>query len=148
MPRIRVLTSVLHNVLGTFASRYSDHRGYWLLGQLPADLDRWVVDLMADPPEGESTIDVARRLAVRRFKEQLGKSGFDASVVREAELAWTRQEPAFGWQGEYRAQGRRVELRMRVVTDKARIVERRRSVFVAVHDPGKESRRLPIDWGA
>jgi hypothetical protein len=79
---------VLHNVLGTFASRHSDHRGYWLLGQLPADLDRWVVDLMADPPEGESPIDVARRLAVRRFKEQLGKSGFDASVVREADLAW------------------------------------------------------------
>ncbi len=138
---------MLHNFLGTFASRYSDHRGYWLFGQLPAALDRWVVDLRGDPPEGEAPVEFARRLAIRRFKEQLGKAGLDMSVVREAALSWIRDEPAVGWQGEHEARGHRVELQVRVVTDKGGIVERRQSSFVAVHDPSRERRRLPVDWG-
>ena len=143
----RVLKSVLHNFLGTFASRYSDHRGYWLFGQLPADLDRWVVDLRGDSPEGEAPVEVARRLAIRRFTEQLGKVGLDMSVVREAALSLTRVAPAVGWQGEQEAGGHRVELQVRVVTDRGGNIERRQSIFVAVHDPSRERRRLPVDWG-
>lgn len=143
----RVLKSVLHNFLGTFSSRYSDHRGYWLFGQLPADLDRWVVDLRGDPPEGEAPLEVARRLAIRRFKEQLDKAGLDRSVVREAALSWARDEPALGWQGEFEARGHRVEFHVRVVTDRGSIIERRQLSFVAVHDPSRERRRLPVDWG-
>jgi hypothetical protein len=143
----RVIKSVLHNFLGTFVSRYSDHRGYWLFGQLPADLDRWVVDLREDRPEGEAPVEVARRFAIRRFREQLGKARLDMSVVQEAVLSWMRLEPALGWQGEREAQGHRVELRVRVVTDKGGVIERGQSFFVALHDPSRERRRLPVDWG-
>lgn len=143
----RVLKGVLHNFLGTFASRYSDLRGYWLFGQLPADLDRWVVDLRVDTPAGEAPVEVARRLAIRRFKEQLRKSGLDMAVVQEAALSWTRAEAALGWQGEHEAEGHRVELRVRVVTDKGGVIERGQSIFVAAHDPSRERRRLPVDRG-
>lgn len=34
MARRRVIKSVLHNFLGTYISRYSDFRGYWLFGFL------------------------------------------------------------------------------------------------------------------
>jgi hypothetical protein len=143
----RVLKSVLHNFLGTFASRYSDHRGYWLFGQLPADLDRWSVDLRGDPPEGEATVEVARRLAIRRFDEQVRKAGLDRSVVAEAVLSWTRAEPALGWQGDHEVSGHRVELLAQAVTDTGRAIERRQTCFVAAHDPCRERRRLPVDWG-
>ena len=143
----RVLKSVLHNFLGTFVSRYSDHGGYWLLGQIPADLDRWVVDLLEDPPEGESPLEVARRIAWQRFREQLVKAGLDMAVVREASLSWQRHETALGWQGEHEAQGHRVELQARAVTDTGVLIERRQSSFVAVHDPARERRRMPLNWG-
>jgi hypothetical protein len=144
----RVLNSVLHNCLATFASRYSDHCGYWLFGQLPADLDRWEVDLCAEPPAGEAPLEVAKRLAVRRFGEQLAKVGFDRAVVRAAVLSWSRGAPAVGMQGEVEVAGHRVELRVRVVTDRGGVVERRLAVFVAAHDPGKERRRSEEHWGA
>lgn len=147
MPSRRVLKSVVHGFLGTLVSRYSDYRGYWLFGQLPADLDQWVVDLTADPPAGEAPTEIARRLAIRRFQEQLRKSRLDMSVVQEASLVWTRAEPALGWQGDHEAQGHRVELRVRVVTDKGGVIERGQSFFVALHDPSRERRRLPADWG-
>src|SRR5262245_48977570 len=142
-----VLKSVLHNFLGTFASRYSDHRGYWLFGQLPAGLDQWSVDLRGDPPEGEAPVEVAQRLAIRRFGEQVCRAGLDMSVVREAALSWTREKPVLGRQGEHETWGHHVEFLVRVVTDKGRAIERRQMAFVAVHDPRRERRRLPVDWG-
>ena len=143
----RVLNSVLHNCLATFASRCSDHCGYWLFGQLPADLDRWEVDLCAEPPVGEAPLEVAKRLAVRRFREQLAKVGFGRAVVSAAVLSCSRGAPAVGMQGEFEVAGHRVELRVRVVTDRGGIVDRRRAVFVATHDPGKERRRSREHWG-
>lgn len=142
----RVLRSVLHNFLGTFASRNSDHRGYWLFGLIALDTDRWVVDLREDLPAGDSPVEVAKRLAFRRFHEQLAKAGLDMSVVREAAISWTRHEPALGSHGERPAHGHRVELLVRVVTDEGSIVERRQSCFVAGHDPSRERRRLPVAW--
>ena len=136
----RPLKSVLHNFLGTYLSRNSDHGGYWLFGQLPADLVRWAVDLREDPPEGAAPLEVARRLAILRFREQLGKAGLDMSVVREAALSWRRDEPALGRQGEHKVQGHRIEVHIRVVTDRGRVLEKQQSIFVAVHDPGKERR--------
>ena len=47
----------------------------------------------------------------------------------------------------FEARGHRVELHVRVVTDWGRIIERRQLCFVAVHDPSRERRRLPVDWG-
>lgn len=132
---------VLHNFLGTFASRHSDFRGYWLFGQLPAELDRWDVDLRGAATAGDEPLDFATRLAIRRFEEQLAKARLDRSVVREAVLSCVRVEPALGVQAGYETQGHRVELRVRVVTDRGRVVEHHHTTFVAPHDPSRERRR-------
>jgi len=137
----RVLKCVLHNFLGTLASRHSDFRGYWLFGQHPAELDRWKVDLRGAATAGDEPLGFAMRLAILRFEEQLAKAGLGMSVVREAMLSCVRVEPALGLQGGCEVRGHCVELRVRVVTDRGRLVEHHHTMFVAPHDPSRERRR-------
>lgn len=40
------MKSVLRGFLGTYTSRYSDYRGYWVHGQLPPDLLECTIDLL------------------------------------------------------------------------------------------------------
>lgn len=142
------MKSVLHNFLGTLTSRYSDHRGYWLFGQLPADLERLRVDLLSNAPDGDAAIEVAQRIGIRRFAQQVLKSGLDPSVVREGVLELSRDpEPVLGRQGGCEAWGRNMRFLVRVVMDVGRVFENQQTVFVAVHDPDKERRRNPVDWG-
>lgn len=148
MPTRRVLHSVLHDFLGTFTSRYSDYRGYWLFGQLPNDIDQWSIDLLGDSPSGDTPTDAAHRLAHRRFAEQMQKSGLGRSVVREAMLRFERDpQPILGRRGEHEAWGSKVTMVVRVVTDVGSVIERRQTIFVAAHDPDQEGRRRPEDWG-
>lgn len=149
MPTRRMIKSVLEGFLGTFTSRYADWRGYWLHGQLPFDAAELDIDLMETPPNEDSPLAMARRIAVRRFKEQLAKSGLDVAVVCSAGLkAHMSPEVVQGWQGDYRSCGRMVEFVATAVTDNGHRYERKRTVFVAPHDPTKERRRLPADWGS
>ena len=80
------MRSVLEAFLGTFTSRYSDLRGYWLIGQLPFHSFGLCVDLMATPPSENTPEAAAIRIAVRRFEEQLAKSGLDVALVRSTDL--------------------------------------------------------------
>ncbi|MCA8983456.1 MAG: hypothetical protein R3C12_00520 [Planctomycetaceae bacterium] len=142
------MKSVLEGFLGTFTSRYSDLRGYWLHGQLPFDTVEINIDLMATPPNEKTPEAAARRIAVRRFKEQLTKSGLDVAVVRSADLKTCMEtEMVQGWQGNHRSGGHMVEFVATAVMDNGSRYERKRKVFVAQHDPMKEQRRLPEDWG-
>jgi hypothetical protein len=43
----RVIKSVLRNFLGTYTSRYSEIRGYWLFGFLVPDLGELHFDLLS-----------------------------------------------------------------------------------------------------
>lgn len=148
MPTRRIVKSVLEGFLGTFTSRNSDLSGYWLYGQLPYDTVELDVDLMATPPNENTPEAVARRIAVRRFKEQLAKSGLDVVVVCAADLKTHMEtEMVQGWQGDHRSSGHMVEFVATAVTDNGRRYQRKRKVFVAPHEPTKERRRLPADWG-
>jgi len=142
------MKSVLHGFLGTFTSRYSDHQGYWLLGQLHFDVAPWTVDLLARSSEGASLHEITCDLARRRFGEQVAKSGLPVDVVREATLRLVRDpQPVEGWQGDHRVQGWMFNVSTRVVMDNGRVFEKQQAVFVAPHDPSKERRRNPVDWG-
>ncbi|MBL7689519.1 MAG: hypothetical protein JNJ49_15890 [Bdellovibrionaceae bacterium] len=142
------MKSVLEGFLGTYTSRYSDLRGYWLHGQLPFDTFEYHFDLMATPPNDDTPEAAARRLAVRRFKEQLAKSGFEVAVVRSADLRiHMGMEAIEGWQGDHRSVGHMVDFTATAVMDTDRRYERTRTVFVAPHNAEKERRRLPADWG-
>lgn len=147
MPTRRIMKSVLEGFIGTYTSRNSDLRGYWLHGQLPLDTCEYDFDLMTTPPNERTPEAAARRLAVRRFKEQLAKSGLDVAMVRSAYLKIHKgTEIVEGWQGDYRSDGHMVEFVASAVMDNGRRYERKRTVFVAPHDPKKERRRLPGAW--
>jgi hypothetical protein len=144
----KVMRSVLRGFLGTYTSRYSDYRGYWLHGQLPPDLLECTVDLLGSAPLPHGPAEAARRLAVRRFAEQLHKSGLARDVVREAALHIARTaEVVEGRQGDFVVPGHIVRFSARSVMDNGRVYQDECKVFVAPHDPDKEGRRLEADWG-
>lgn len=144
----RVMRSVLHNFLGTLTSRHSDYQGYWLFGQLPANVEALEVNLLGDPPDGEALVQVVERVAIRRFLEQLFRARLDRAFVCEATLLLTRDpEPVLGWHGELQAVGHALEFVVRVRMDNDRVLEARQSAFAAPHDPRKERRRAPEHWG-
>ena len=142
------MKSVLAGFLGTFASRYSDYQGYWLLGLVEPDLDGWTVDLLGPALTGGSPAVDARRLAIRRFAEQVSKSGLDLGLIREAVLnATVAPGTAQGWHGDVVSAGRRVRFFVHAVMDNGHVYEAEQEVFVAPHDPELERRRLPDSWG-
>ncbi len=117
----RAMKSVVRGFLGTYASRNSDYRGYWMHGQLPPDLLHCTIDLLGLVPLQTGITEAVCHLAVRRFAEQLHRGGLTLDLVREATLQIASTgELVRGWQGD----------------------------FVAPHDPEKERRRREADWGA
>ena len=144
----RAMRSVLRGFLGTYTSRYSDYRGYWLHGQLPSDLLECTIDLLGSAPVRDGPTEAVRRLAVRRFAEQLHKSGLTSDVVLEATLRIARTPAVVqGRQGDFVADGNMVRFSARSVMDNGRVYQDECSVFVAPHDPDKERRRHEVDWG-
>lgn len=142
------MKSVLHGFLGTYTSRNSDYRGYWILGQLPSDLQEWTIDLLGSAPVSEEPAEAVHRLAARRFAKQVQKAGFTFGVLREATLQITRIPGVIaGWQGDFSADGQMIRFAARAVMDNGRIYRDERTVFVAPHDSEKERRRLEPDWG-
>ena len=144
----KVMKSVLNNFLGTYTSRYSDYRGYWLFGQIPADHWEWTLDLLGPIPNGDAPADAARRLAIRRFAEQVSKSRLTLEAAREATLKVDRSPAVVeGQQGDYTAEGHMVRFFARAVMDDGRIYDNEHTVFIAPHDPAKERRRNEVAWG-
>ena len=145
----RALRGVLAGFLGTYVSRHSDHRGYWVFGQLDdADRRNMVVDLLAPAPEIDSPRTAARALAVRRFAEQLARHGLTRDVVAHAELRLTgTDEFADCWHGRERSRARRLLFRATVRSDLGAVYEADCSTLVAPHDPTKEGRRHEEQWG-
>jgi len=144
LPTRRIIKNVLEGFLGTYTSRYSDLRGYWLHGKLPFDAWEYVIDLLALPPHEDTPEGAARQLAVCRFEEQISKSGLDVAIVRSAGLRIQMQpETVQGRQGDHSSDGHLVEFVATAVMDNGHRYASTRTVFVAPHDPDKERRRLP-----
>src|SRR5262249_41036521 len=134
----RVIPGVLHNFLGTFTSRYSDFDGYWLFGFLVENLDTLRIDLLGEIHEdADSTaLGFARRLAARRFSEQIAKAGLPKEWVREAYLDISKSSQGkIGVVNGRRCSGYDVKFEAHVVSDLSRAYERTGSIFVAPHDP-------------
>jgi hypothetical protein len=142
MARRKVIKSVLHNFLGTYMSRYTDYRGYWLFGFLVSEqfqsefdlLDRRTEDMVAP-------LAAAKQLAAMRFEDQARKAGLDVSQVREA---WLRisSSPDTARASVNGHPGPVFNLSFRVwaVMDNQRRYEFERAEFVAPHDPRVERR--------
>ena len=142
MPTQRVLKSVLHGFLGTYTSRYSDYRGYWLFGFLVGDLESLTIDLLDDAhPTSESSEGTAIQLAAERFTDQVHKADLAMSQIREAHLLIDRLS------GERRGQvnghdciGWIVRFRATATSVTGKEFERVEEAFIARHDANVERR--------
>lgn len=144
----RVIKSVLHNFLGTYTSRYSDFRGYYLFGFLIEDIEVLQIDLIKDSSGCNETtpIAVAKRLAVIKFAEQTVKAGLPKSYIRESILE-IRKSPEIipGYVNGWLTSGYNVTFVAKTTTDIGKIYERTITIFIAPHNSRVESQSAR-DW--
>lgn len=124
--RRRSIPSVLHNVLDTLQSRYSDHGGYWIYGFLVGELaEAAAIDLLGSDEWGSDAWRAFVFLARARFVDQIAMNGV-ARFVRRAELT---VEP-----------GAALTLTLEVESDQGRSYRQSTSVNALPHDPTRETR--------
>ena len=141
--RQRILKSVAHNFLGTYTSRYSDYDGYWVFGIIFDLFEEIVIDLLDPiaPISGNLPLLAATRLATFKFQEQVNKSGFPISRIRDATLTITKSP----FVTERRingvpSAGNELKFLVTVVSDLGKIYEAAAFIFVAPHNPTVERR--------
>ena len=95
MAKRKVIKSVLRNFLGTYTSRYSDYRGYWLFGFLVGEQVQLEFDLLGRG-DGDVTrpLEFAEQRAATNFEDQLRKAAIDRTQVQEARLKISRSPDA------------------------------------------------------
>jgi hypothetical protein len=137
----RVIQSLLHNFIGTYVSRYSASRGYWLFGMLVNDLGGMRIDLLA--PEVSATENplmlMAMQLARTKFQEQAKKAHISLSYIREAHLIIVRSDrPASGMVNGRIVSGHEYTFLARAISDLEHGYQNETRVFIAPHDPSVE----------
>lgn len=91
MARRKLLRGALGNFLGTYVSRYTDYRGYWLFGFIVADLDIWQMDLLVPLANSARTPrEAASQFAASKFQDQVQKAGLSLSQIQAASLTIQR----------------------------------------------------------
>jgi hypothetical protein len=141
VPRRKALKAVAHNFLGTFASRNSEHSGYWIFGMLVDGLSHHRVDLLGPERGGTDALATADRIARERFGEQVTKARLAPSCIREASLEYQRSpRSAPVLINGHAAAGYELTLTVRVVSNLGIIYERARKLGVAPHDAAIEYR--------
>lgn len=147
MARHQNIKGVLNGFLGTFTSRYSDYKGYWLFGVLLKDMEQLKIDLLnpekivaASEPEA-----LAKRIAKEKFAEQMTKAGLEISPLQEAFLEiTTRPGTVMGLVNGRASEGRNVNFRARVLFRNGKECESNKLVFVAPNNPGIEQRSARV----
>jgi hypothetical protein len=142
MPHRRDLKGVVHNFLGTYTSRYSDHEGWWVFGLAEAQLASTCIDLLGeDSAASQEALAAAAQIARARFAEQLAKAKIPSSFVREAQLSITRSpEMSRGQVNGRWCDGHIFTFAVRVVSDRGKTFEDKASIFIAPHDATTERR--------
>lgn len=131
----RVLSGVLESFLGTYISRNSDYRGYWLFGFVVEEVGCIQCDLLATGSDDDRTFAaIAGSLARRRFAEQMTRWKVDRSRVNSATLYIDRSaDQARRQGGGFLRRGYDVHFRATVTSATGRVFHREREVFVAPH---------------
>jgi hypothetical protein len=141
MPHRRDLRGVVHNFLGTYTSRYSDHDGWWVFGLAEARLGDAQVDLLGTVARLDDPLSAATQMAQSKFADQLTKAKIPSSVLREAQLTVTRNpELTRGVVNGRWCDGHTFTFSVRVVSDRGKTFEDKASIFVAPHDASIERR--------
>lgn len=132
---------MLHNFLRTFTSRYSDFDGYWVFGVVVEELNDARIDLLgpADRGAGSAPMRALVHIARDRFRNQLAKHRLTPSLLKAAELLIARA-PEKAAEARVNGRGYEVTVSVRAVTDLDTEYVSSVSIFVAPHDPNRESR--------
>lgn len=147
LARRKNLKNALQGFLGSFASRYSDYQGYWLLGQLAAtDLGGATFDLLVPEAIDSEVGSFARAHAVDLFRSQLDRCGVEATWVRSAGLEIRPTGASVTVRlGDHQAEGQRYCLTATAETDRGVVYRVERRVDIARHDPAREHRSNRAD---
>lgn len=131
----RLIHSVLHNFLGTYASRISSYGGYLLFGYLVADLSEMRIDLLGPAGDEDSPQRAAVHRAVTAFEGQRRQNGLRREWLQEAALTLTRLPgQVVGNVNGHPVEGFLVRFTVVAVLDNGRSYERTVAEFVAPND--------------
>ena len=139
----KAIKGVLYNFLGTYTSRYSDYKGYWLFGMLVSKEKFLNIDLLNSNSDWSvsTPLAIAHQLAVQKFREQLEKTDLSISCVQEAHLDITRlPNLRNGTVNGHICVGYNMLFQVKVTSDFDRKYKGEMSIFVAPHDPRIELR--------
>jgi len=136
----RAMKGVLWNFLGTYTSRYSDYKGYWLFGFLVSDLPELRFDLLAvTDTRGDTALGIAATRAIEKFAEQVDKAGLPLSQVGKASLVIARLSELVHKTINGRVcRGFMVVFQAHAVMDNGRRFSAEKTVFVAPHNAAVE----------
>jgi hypothetical protein len=131
----RVMKSILHNFLGSYTSRYSEYRSFWLFGFLVNKLMPMEIDLLGEGGINSSRPrDVATTLAVSGFQVQVRQSGLDFLRIADARLRIERLPGMVtGLINGHHSKGHNVIFKASEITDIGRRYEVEQVLFVAPH---------------
>ena len=141
MKRRRNIQGVLYNFLGTYTSRYSDYKGWWLFGFLADEIQQLKIDLLNQSPIFEhKQMAFAVELAKRKFREQMEKNRIPISWIHEAhlEIAKLPQEKN-GFVNGRAIWGNDFRFAIQAKTDCGKTYKTEVTIFVAPHNPTIES---------
>jgi hypothetical protein len=139
----KAIKSVLHNFLGTYTSRYSEYDGYWLFGFLVDDMIQVKIDLidMISKRTETAQMDIAIKLAIRLFSEQVKKAGLAISCIQQAQLDIKKlDETITVIINEQECYGYKLNFKATAVSNLGKAYEHEKSIFVTSHNPWAERR--------
>jgi hypothetical protein len=136
MTRRRAIKGILHNFLGTYTSRYSELNGYWLFGFLVEDIQPTRIDLMStNYEESNMPMSTAKRLAVRKFTEQIEKANIPISWFGDVFLEITKSpSPTECYVNGRLCIGYEMNFVANAVTDKGKLYKSTSTIIVAPHN--------------
>lgn len=143
----RAILGGLGNFLSAFVSRNSDYDGWWLFGLLMPRLGSLEIGLLAASRPNDETeiIRFAARRAQDVFSTQMALAGVSHNL-REATVTLSRTSISLeGTPNRHPSPAFEIDVTARVVTDVGPVLEKRRTLLVAEHEPSVEhrsSRRL------
>jgi hypothetical protein len=139
----RQIPGVLHNLLETFTSRYSDYDGYWLFGQLLLEAETLSIDLRDEEKNSASSAVAAAacREAYTKFEDQMKKADMPIECIASAILTMTKAKTEkVGVVNHQPSSGYEVSFAVEAISDQGKKYRAEKTVFVAPHDPSIESR--------
>ncbi len=125
----------MHNFLGSYTSRYTENRGYWLFGFVVDKLGELEFDLLGDSEATDTVVRLAATIASQRFREQLKKAGLTPTTIHTAKLMIKkRSDSVDGQVNGHLCRGYVLEFQVRVTSDLGKDFLSERHIFTAPHN--------------